>query len=115
MSDEIKSLIPVTETPPKWWTTFLDATSPPAFSYMRIVGFAVITVFLSVWAYLSLTTGTVIIPSKEWVYILVAFSLSKPIQRFAETKDNESQLNYDFQMAQLTANLTSSKTTTTNP
>lgn len=51
--------------------------------------------------YLSISTGSLIVPPKEWVYIIVAFSLMKPVQRFAEAKDNESQLNYDFQMAQL--------------
>lgn len=80
---------------------FLDGTSPPSFSYSRIVGFIVITVFLALAAYLSITTGTLIIPDKSWVYIIVSFALMKPVQRFAEAKDNETQLNYDFQMAQL--------------
>ena len=40
---------------------------------------------------------------KEWVYIIVSFSLMKPVQSFAESKDTESQLNYNFQMAQLTS------------
>lgn len=80
---------------------FLDGTSPPAFSYTRIVGFMFVSVFLGLTAYLSIQSGSLVIPSKEWVYILIAFSLMKPIQRFAETKDNEVQLNYDFQMAQL--------------
>ena len=103
MSDEIKSLIPKKEKAPPFWSMFLDGTSPPAFSYTRFVGFLVIVVFLALAAYISVSTGTLITPTKEWVYILVAFSLMKPVQRYAEAKDNETQLNYDFQMAQLAA------------
>lgn len=101
MDNEIKTLTPIKQVAPPWWTTFLDATNPPAFSYARVVGFIVIVVFMGIVSYLSIKTGSLIIPPKEWVYILVAFSLMKPLQRYAETKDNESQLNYDFQMAQL--------------
>lgn len=82
---------------------FLDATEPPSFSYSRIVGFIVIATFMALATYLTISTGTLVIPPKEWVYILVAFSLMKPVQRFAESKDNETQLNYEFQMAQLAA------------
>ena len=101
MDNEIKTLTPTKQVAPPWWTTFLDATNPPAFSYARVVGFIVIVVFMAVISYLSITAGTLVVPPKEWVYILVAFSLMKPLQRYAETKDNEAQLNYDFQMAQL--------------
>ena len=101
MQREIKSLTSNTPKSPAWWTMFLDATDPPAFSYARIIGFIVISVFLSMAAYISFSTGSLVVPPKEWVYILVAFSLMKPIQRFAESKDNASQLNYEFQMAQL--------------
>lgn len=101
MDNEIKSLgLPKQKSPPLW-TLFLDGTSPPSYSYSRIVGFIVIVTFMIMVSYLSFTSGTLIVPPKEWVYIIVVFSLSKPLQRFAETKDNESQLNYDFQMAQL--------------
>lgn len=106
MSKEIKSLMPVKPKAPALWSMFLDASDPPAFSYSRIVGFIVITTFMALAAYLTISTGTLIIPPKEWVYILVTFSLTKPIQRFAESKDNEAQLNYDFQMAQLTVGQT---------
>ena len=99
MSDEIRSLRPLQEKAPALWTMFTDATG--GMSYTRIVGFIVMVIFFSVWAYLSLSTGTMIVPPKEMVYILVAFAAAKPVQRFAETKDNENQLNYDFQMAQL--------------
>jgi hypothetical protein len=101
MSKEIKSLIPTKPKAPALWSMFLDATDPPSFSYARIVGFIVLVTFMAIAAYISISTGTLVVPPKEWVYILVAFSLMKPIQRFAESKDNESQLNYDFQMAQL--------------
>ena len=106
MSKEIKSLMPAKSKAPALWSMFLDASDPPAFSYSRIVGFIVITTFMALAAYLTISTGTLIIPPKEWVYILVTFSLTKPIQRFAESKDNEAQLNYDFQMAQLTVGQT---------
>jgi hypothetical protein len=98
---EIKPLRRPKEKSPALWSMFLDGTDPPSFSYTRIVGFLFVVVFLFLVGYLSISTGTLIIPSKEWVYILIAFSLMKPIQRFAESKDNENQLNYDFQMAQL--------------
>jgi hypothetical protein len=98
---EIKSLKPATPKAPALWSMFLDATDPPALSYSRVVGFIVIATFMAITAYLSLSTGTLVVPPKEWVYILIAFSLMKPVQRFAEAKDNESQLNYEFQMAQL--------------
>jgi hypothetical protein len=101
MSNEIKSLKSPKPKAPALWSMFLDATDPPSFSYSRIVGFIVIITFMAMTAYLSLSTGVLVIPPKEWVYILVAFSLMKPVQRFAESKDNEAQLNYDFQMAQL--------------
>lgn len=101
MDNEIKSLTAVKQSAPPFWSTFLDATDPPSFSYSRIVGFIVIVTFMIIVSYLSITTGTLIVPPKEWVYIIVVFSLAKPLQRFAETKDNEAQLNYDFQMAQL--------------
>jgi hypothetical protein len=98
---EIQSLIKPKVKPPALWSMFLDGTDPPSFSYTRIVGFLFIIVFLILVGYLSISSGTLIVPSKEWVYILISFSLMKPIQRFAESKDNENQLNYDFQMAQL--------------
>jgi hypothetical protein len=98
---EIKSLKPPGPKAPPLWTLFLDGTSPPAFSYTRIVGFMVITVFLFLAAFISITSGTLIVLTKEWVYVLCAFALIKPFQRFAEAKDNETQLNYEFQMAQL--------------
>jgi hypothetical protein len=101
MSKEIKPLKDPKGRPPPLWTMFLDATDPPAFSYSRIIGFAVIALFLTLVGYLSISSGALVLPTKEWVYILVSFSLMKPIQRFAETKDNEAQLNFDFQMAQL--------------
>lgn len=101
MDNEIKTLTPTKQIAPPFWTTFLDATSPPSFSYSRVVGFIVVVVFMAVISYLSITTGTLVVPPKEWVYILVSFSLMKPLQRFAESKDNEAQLNYEFQMAQL--------------
>ena len=103
MSKEIKSLLPVRVKAPALWSMFLDGTEPPAFSYTRIVGFIVITTFIAMAAYLSISTGTLIVPPKEWVYIIIAFSLMKPIQRFAESKDNEAQLNYDFQIAQISS------------
>jgi hypothetical protein len=101
MDNEIKTLTSIKPTAPPFWTTFLDGTSPPALSYSRVVGFIVIVTFMIIMSYLSISSGTLIVPPKEWVYIIVTFSLMKPLQRFAETKDNESQLNYDFQMAQL--------------
>jgi len=101
MANEIKSLIEPKPKAPALWTIFLDGTEPPAFSYTRVIGFLFVVVFLVLVGYLSIKSGTLIIPSKEWVYILVAFSLMKPLQRFAETKDNEVQLNYNFQMSQL--------------
>lgn len=97
----IKPLTPSAQNPPPFWTVFLDGADPPSFSYSRVVGFLVIVLFLFLSGYLSITTGALIVPSKEWVYILIAFSLMKPLQRYSETKDNEAQLNYDFQMAQL--------------
>lgn len=101
MSNEIKTLTPLKRKAPALWTMFLDATDPPAYSYSRIVGFIVLTVFMAVTAYLSIVSGTLVVPPKEWVFIVISFALMKPVQRFAETKDNESQLNYEFQMAQL--------------
>lgn len=103
MNSNIKTLTPEVqkEKSPAIWTAFLDGALPPAFSYARIIGFIVIITFMAVTTYLSLTSGTLIVPPKEWVYIIITFGLSKPIQKFAEVKDNEAQLNYDFQMAQL--------------
>ena len=101
MSTEIKTLKPQKPKAPALWSMFLDASDPPSFSYARIVGFIVIATFMAMTAYLSISSGVLVVPPKEWVYILVAFSLMKPVQRFAESKDNEAQLNYDFQMAQL--------------
>ena len=102
MSTEIKSLTPKKPNSPAWWTMFLDGTEPAAFSYARIVGFIVTILFMAMMVYLTITTGVLPVPPQQWVYILVTFGLSKPIQRFAETKDNETQLNYEFQMAQIT-------------
>lgn len=101
MNNEIKALVTPVQKSPPIWSLFLDGTSPPSYSYSRIVGFIVIVTFMVIISYLSIHSGTLIVPPKEWVYIIVTFSLMKPLQRFAETKDNESQLNYDFQMAQL--------------
>lgn len=98
---EIQPLIKAKSKSPALWSMFLDGTDPPSYSYTRVVGFLFVVVFLVLVGYLSISSGTLIIPSKEWVYILIAFSLMKPLQRFAEAKDNENQLNYDFQMAQL--------------
>jgi hypothetical protein len=100
MNANIKPLVTSEKSPP-WWTVFLDGTSPASFSYARVSGGLVLLVFLGLTVYLSITTGTLVIPSQEWVYILIAFALGKPVQRYAEAKDNESQLNYEFQMAQL--------------
>lgn len=101
MNNDIKSLTPIGKKSPPLWTMFMDGTNPPAYSYSRIIGFIVISIFMIMMVYFSFISGTLIVPPKEWIYIIVAFSLMKPIQRFAETKDNENQLNYDFQMAQL--------------
>lgn len=101
MNNDIKSLMAPKPKSPALWTMFLDGSEPPSFSYTRIVGFLFVVVFLALVGYISVSTGTLIIPSKEWVYILIAFASMKPIQRFAEAKDNETQMNYDFQMAQL--------------
>jgi hypothetical protein len=108
MSNEIKSLKNLESKSPPLSTMFWDGTNPPTYSYTRIVGFLFVVVFLALVGYLSIQSGTLIIPSKEWVYILIAFSLMKPIQRFAESKDNENQLNYDFQIAQLDKQIKSS-------
>lgn len=111
MSIQIQPLKPIKSSPPSWWTMFLDATDPPAFSWSRIMGFLLVFVFLILVVYFSLQSGSLIVPSKEWVYILVAFAASKPIQRYAESKDNEAALNYDFQMAQLNMGILNSTTT----
>lgn len=100
MDTPIKSLT-TKSTAPAWWTIFIDATEPTCFSYARVTGALVIIIFLALATYLSLTSGSLIVPPKEWIYILVAFALGKPIQRFAETKEVEAQLNYDFQVKQI--------------
>ena len=99
MEKEIKTLTEPKRQAPPLWTMFEDATG--GISYTRVVGFMVATVFFFVWSYLSLTTGVMIVPPQEMVYILVAFAAAKPVQRFAESKEVETQLNYDFQMAQI--------------
>lgn len=99
MNNEIKSLKPTKEQAPSIWSMFTDATG--GISYTRVVGFLVVIVFFTVWAYLCFTTGTMIPPPKEMVYVLIAFAAAKPVQRFAETKEVDAQLNYDFQMAQI--------------
>ena len=99
MDKEIKTLTEPKRQSPPLWTMFEDATG--GISYTRVVGFMVAVVFFFVWAYLSITTETMIVPPKEMVYILVAFAAAKPVQRFAESKEVETQLNYDFQIAQL--------------
>jgi hypothetical protein len=103
MSNEIKSLTQSKEKSPALWTMFQDASG--GLSYTRISGFIVLSVFFAVWGYLSIQTGVMVIPPQEMVYILVAFAAAKPIQRFAESKEIESQLNYDFQIAQIENNL----------
>jgi len=103
MSKEIKSLTPHKPKSPSLWTMFSDGADSPSYSYTRIVGFIVIVTFMATTTYLSFLTGALVVPPKEWVYIIVSFSLMKPVQSFAESKDTESQLNYNFQMAQLTS------------
>lgn len=102
--DTIKTLIPTQEKAPALWTMFIDGADGKSFSYMRITGFMVITVFLVLSVYLSIQTGALIVPSKEWLYILLTFAAAKPIQKFAEAKEIESQLNYDFQLSQISLN-----------
>lgn len=99
MSDEIKSLTGNPRKAPALWTMFEDSTG--GLSYTRISGFIVLVVFFAVWAYLCISTGAMVVPPKEMVYILVAFALGKPVQRFAEAREIETQLNYEFQMAQI--------------
>jgi len=99
MSEEIKSLKPKQAPAPALWTMFEDSTG--GLSYTRIVGFMVAVVFFFVWAYLSLNTGVMIIPPTEMVYILVAFAAAKPIQRFAESREVQDMLNYEFQISQI--------------
>lgn len=86
---------------PPIWTMFLDGTNPPAFSYTRITGAIFLAIFLGLLIFVTLKSGVMFLMTKEWAYVLVAFCLIKPLQRFAEAKDNETQLNYEFQMAQL--------------
>ena len=99
MSEQIKTLVPQRQKSPGLWTMFEDATG--GLSYTRIVGFMIAVTFFFVWAYLSLTTGAMIVPPYEMVYILVAFAAAKPVQRFAESREVQDMLNYEFQMSQL--------------
>ena len=115
MSREIQPLKPSVASPPSFWTMFLDATDPPAFSWARIMGFLVIMTFLVLAVYFSIQAGALIVPSKEWVYVVVAFAASKPIQRYSESRECESQRNYDFQMAQLNMGILNSTTTQQYP
>jgi hypothetical protein len=98
---DIQPLTPVKAKSPSLWTMFIDGADGSCFSYMRITGFMVITVFLALSAYLSIQSGSLIVPSKEWLYILLTFAAIKPIQKFSEVKEIENQLNYDFQTIQL--------------
>ena len=99
MDKEIKPLVKPREKSPALWTIFEDATG--GLSYTRVVGFMIAVVFFFVWSYLSLTTGVMIVPPQEMVYILIAFAAAKPVQRFAESREVQDMLNYDFQMAQI--------------
>lgn len=99
MNNEIKSLTEPKPKSPPILSMFEDATG--GYSYTRVVGFLFIIVFLGLITYASIQTGTIVIPPKEWVYLLVSFAAIKPLQRFAEAKELESQNNYEFQMSQL--------------
>ena len=99
MSNEIKSLTEPKLKPPQLMTMFEDASG--GYSYTRVVGFLFIVVFLLLMIYATVQTGALVVPPPEWIWLLVSFAAMKPIQRFAETKEIESQNNYDFQMAQL--------------
>ena len=99
MNDDIKSLKEPLKKSPPIWSMFEDAAG--GYSFTRIVAFIVVTLFFSVWSYLSISTNTMIVPPKEMVYVLITFAAAKPIQRFAEVKEIENQLNYNFQMTQI--------------
>lgn len=99
MSNEIKSLMTPKKKGPKLSSMFEDSTG--GFSYTRVTGFIVLTIFLVLSTYLSFTKEEFVVPPKEWVYIVIVFGIGKPIQRFAEAKEVETQLNYEFQMAQI--------------
>jgi hypothetical protein len=103
MSEQIKSLVNPRVKAPGLWTMFEDATG--GLSYTRIVGFMVAVVFFFVWAYLSLATGVMVVPPQEMVYILLLFAAAKPIQRFAESREVQDMLNYEFQMSQIEKSL----------
>lgn len=99
MENEIKSLFESKEKSPPMWSMFIDATG--GYSFTRIAFFITLSVFLTVWVYTSFQKGEMVEPPKPMIYLLLTYGVAKPIQRYAETKEVEAQLNYDFQMAQL--------------
>jgi len=96
---EIKSLKGNVEKMPPIWTMFTDATG--GLSYFRIIGSLTVIVFLGLCVFAAIKTGNLPVPSQEWTYIIVSLALGKSVQRFAEQREVDSQLNYDFQMAQV--------------
>lgn len=101
--NEIQPLTQKSECPP-FWTFFLDGADKTSLSMLRLITFLIFIVFLPVWGYLCLYSGTFVMPPNEFLYFLMVALGVKPIQKFAESKEIESQLNYDFQMNQLSVN-----------
>ena len=98
MAEEIKSLKKKSDAP-GLYTMFMDATG--GYSWFRVVGFIVIMTMITVWATSCAWSGTIIPIDETILYVLAFFVGGKPIQRIFESKEVASQLDYDFQMAQL--------------
>lgn len=78
---------------------FMDATG--GYSWFRVVGFIVIMTMITMWVVGCWWSGSIIPFDETMLYVFAFFAGGKPIQRIFESKEVASQLDYDFQMAQL--------------
>ena len=99
MDNIIKPLKEPKRQSPPLWTIFEDATG--GLSSTRFAFILMLIVVMGVWAYLSVTTGIMVVIPIEIVGMLVGFGGVKTWQRFAEGKEVESEMNLQFMTAQL--------------
>ena len=99
MDTEIKSLTKPKQQAPPLWTIFEDATG--GLSSTRFAFIFMLVIVIGVWAFLSITTGGMVVIPIEIVGMILGFGGVKTWQRFAEGKEVEAGMNLDFMTAQL--------------